>query len=87
MQLSDLHASNILVDSCWNVTAVIDLEWVCARPAEMIDVPYWITGLGIVGFCQRHVYPLSSASSAKIYLVSPNGKHGDPVVEVLAREG
>ncbi|KND92743.1 hypothetical protein TOPH_02889 [Tolypocladium ophioglossoides CBS 100239] len=47
MQFSDLHASNILVDSCWNVTAVIDLEWVCARPAEMIDVPYWITGLGI----------------------------------------
>ncbi|CRJ98974.1 hypothetical protein BN1708_009522 [Verticillium longisporum] len=47
MQFSDLHASNIFVDSHWNITAVIDLEWICARPIEMIDVPYWITGLGI----------------------------------------
>lgn len=47
MQFSDLHQSNILVDAQWNITAIIDLEWVCSRPAEMIDVPYWITGLSI----------------------------------------
>ncbi|KAM0267825.1 hypothetical protein ACHAQH_010071 [Verticillium albo-atrum] len=47
MQFSDLHASNIFVDSHWNITAVIDLEWICARPIEMIDAPHWITGLGV----------------------------------------
>ena len=47
MQFSDLHASNLLVDENWNITGVIDLEWMCARPAGMVDVPYWITGLGI----------------------------------------
>ncbi|KAL2755825.1 hypothetical protein ACRALDRAFT_1033775 [Sodiomyces alcalophilus JCM 7366] len=47
MQFTDLHGSNIFVDDHWNVTAIIDLEWICARPIEMIDVPYWITGRGI----------------------------------------
>lgn len=47
MQFSDLHARNILVDADWNITGLIDLEWICSRPAEMVDVPYWITGLGI----------------------------------------
>jgi hypothetical protein len=47
MQFSDFHASNILVDSDWNITGLIDLEWMCSRPTEMLDVPYWITGLGI----------------------------------------
>lgn len=44
LQLTDFHASNILVDSEWNVTGLIDLEWICALPAEMLDVPYWLTG-------------------------------------------
>lgn len=44
LQLTDLHASNILVDDDWNITCLIDLEWICALPAEMIAVPYWLTG-------------------------------------------
>ncbi|KAI1839579.1 hypothetical protein JX266_014210 [Neoarthrinium moseri] len=47
LQLTDLHASNIFVDKDWNVTTVIDLEWVCALPIEMLAVPYWLTGRGI----------------------------------------
>lgn len=47
MQFSDFHPSNIFVDPDWNITTVVDFEWVCARPAEMIDVPYWITGLDV----------------------------------------
>lgn len=47
LQLTDLHASNILVDEQWNVTCLIDLEWLCALPAEMLSVPYWLTGCAI----------------------------------------
>lgn len=47
LQLTDFHASNILVDKDWNVTGLIDLEWICALPAEMLDVPYWLTGCAV----------------------------------------
>ncbi|KAI1351502.1 hypothetical protein F5Y01DRAFT_121139 [Xylaria sp. FL0043] len=47
LQHTDLHASNILVDKDWNVTGLIDLEWVCALPAEKLAVPYWLTGCAI----------------------------------------
>ncbi|KAM9882165.1 aminoglycoside phosphotransferase [Verticillium dahliae] len=47
LQFTDLHASNILVDKEWNVTGIIDLEWICSLPLEMLDVPYWLTGCAI----------------------------------------
>lgn len=47
LQLTDFHESNIFVDEHWNITCVIDLEWVCALPPEMLAVPYWLTGHGI----------------------------------------
>lgn len=47
LQLTDLHESNILVDKDWNVTCLIDLEWVCSLPAAVLGVPYWLTGRGI----------------------------------------
>jgi len=47
LQLTDFHASNIFVDKDWNITCLIDHEWVCALPAEMLSVPYWLTGCGI----------------------------------------
>jgi hypothetical protein len=47
LQLTDLHASNIFVDDDWNITCLIDLEWLCALPAEMLNVPYWLTGFSI----------------------------------------
>ncbi|POR34351.1 Uncharacterized protein TPAR_05431 [Tolypocladium paradoxum] len=47
LQLTDFHASNILVDKQWNVTGLIDLEWICALPSEMLAVPYWLTGCSI----------------------------------------
>ncbi|PNY25379.1 Aminoglycoside phosphotransferase [Tolypocladium capitatum] len=47
LQLTDLHSSNIFVDNDWNVTRLIDLEWVCSLPREMLAVPYWLTGRGI----------------------------------------
>lgn len=47
LQLTDLHASNIFVDEEWNITCLIDLEWICALPVEMLAAPYWLTGCGI----------------------------------------
>ena len=47
LQFTDLHGSNLFVDGDWNITCIMDLEWICALPAEMLAVPYWLTGHGI----------------------------------------
>ncbi|KAF1962006.1 hypothetical protein CC80DRAFT_531758 [Byssothecium circinans] len=47
LNLTDVNPSNIFVDDDWNVKCLIDLEWICALPAEMLDVPYWLTGCSI----------------------------------------
>ncbi|POR32377.1 Uncharacterized protein TPAR_07412 [Tolypocladium paradoxum] len=47
LQFTDFHASNIFVDKDWNITCLIDLEWVCSLPREMLAVPYWLSGRGI----------------------------------------
>ncbi|KAF5248946.1 hypothetical protein FANTH_5649 [Fusarium anthophilum] len=43
LQFTDLHASNIFVDDDWNVTCLLDLEWISALPVEMLAAPYWVT--------------------------------------------
>lgn len=43
LQLTDLHPSNIFVDDDWNIRCVIDLEWACSRPIEMLHPPTWLT--------------------------------------------
>ncbi len=47
LQLTDQHACNMIVDDDWNITCLIDVEWVCALPSEMLHVPYWLTERGI----------------------------------------
>jgi len=47
LQLDDFHASNIFVDANWNITSLIDLEYICALPVERLTVPYWLTGCAI----------------------------------------
>lgn len=42
LQFTDFHASNIFVDDEWNIVALIDLEFICALPPSMMDVPYWL---------------------------------------------
>ncbi|CZR64581.1 uncharacterized protein PAC_14479 [Phialocephala subalpina] len=49
LQLTDFYASNIFVDKDGNITCLIDHEWVCALPTEMLSVPYWLTGCAIDG--------------------------------------
>ncbi|GAB0135641.1 hypothetical protein EsDP_00003972 [Epichloe bromicola] len=42
LKLTDVNPSNIFVDDDWNVRGLIDLEWICATPVEMLEVPYWL---------------------------------------------
>lgn len=42
--LTDLHTSNIFVNEQWQVTSLIDLEWACSHPVEMLRPPHWLTG-------------------------------------------
>ncbi|KAJ6008457.1 hypothetical protein N7540_012433 [Penicillium herquei] len=41
--LTDLHPSNIFVDDNWHIASIVDLEWTCSRPIEMIRTPTWLT--------------------------------------------
>ncbi|TPX15568.1 uncharacterized protein E0L32_004266 [Thyridium curvatum] len=44
LSLTDLHQSNIFVDDDWHITKIIDLEWACARPLDMLGPPSWLSG-------------------------------------------
>lgn len=44
LTLTDLLQPNILVDEKWSITGLIDLEWACSFPAEMIHTPWWLAG-------------------------------------------
>lgn len=43
-KLNDLHGSNIMVDNDLNIQYLIDLEWACSQPIEMIHPPHWFAG-------------------------------------------
>ncbi|GAB7340511.1 hypothetical protein MBLNU457_6931t1 [Dothideomycetes sp. NU457] len=47
LMLTDLHQSNVFVDENWHITALIDLEWACVRPLEMLQPPYWLTSKSV----------------------------------------
>ncbi|KAL3455738.1 hypothetical protein BJX64DRAFT_281883 [Aspergillus heterothallicus] len=46
MTLTDLHQSNLFVDGDWNIKSLVDLEWTCSLPVEMLHPPYWLTSRG-----------------------------------------
>ncbi|GAP89705.1 putative aminoglycoside phosphotransferase [Rosellinia necatrix] len=43
LTLTDIHASNIFVDEEWNIRYLIDLEWACSLPIEMLHPPSWLS--------------------------------------------
>ncbi|KAG0645020.1 hypothetical protein D0Z07_9191 [Hyphodiscus hymeniophilus] len=45
--LTDLHGSNIFVDCDWHIKYIVDLEWACSLPIEMLTPPYWITSRAV----------------------------------------
>lgn len=42
--LIDVHPNNVFVDTDWRIKSLIDLEWACVRPVEMLLPPVWVTG-------------------------------------------
>ncbi|KAL8694225.1 MAG: hypothetical protein Q9224_003611, partial [Gallowayella concinna] len=40
----DIHPNNVFVDANWRIKCLIDLEWACVRPVEMLLAPVWVTG-------------------------------------------
>ncbi|WPH04260.1 Hypothetical protein R9X50_00714900 [Acrodontium crateriforme] len=54
LSLTDLHASNIFVDSDWNITCIIDLEFACVLPIQMVTVPHWLNNRGIDQITDSH---------------------------------
>lgn len=47
LSLTDMHQSNIFVDENWHVTNIIDLEWACVHPLEMLSPPHWLSDQGL----------------------------------------
>lgn len=47
LTLTDLHQSNIFVDNDWHIKCLVDLEWACSLPLEMLHPPYWLTSRGV----------------------------------------
>lgn len=39
LQFTDLHASNIFVDADWNITGIIDLDFICSLSPDMLCMP------------------------------------------------
>lgn len=39
LTLTDINTSNIFVDEKWNIKYLIDLEWACSLPIEMLHPP------------------------------------------------
>lgn len=43
LNFTDLSQTNIFVDDRWDIKGLIDLEWACSHPVEMIHPPHWLT--------------------------------------------
>lgn len=42
VRLTDINIPNIFVDKDWNVTGIVDPEWLYAMPPESLNVPAWL---------------------------------------------
>lgn len=78
LQLTDFHQSNIMVDKDWNVTCLIDLEWISALPAESLSVPYWLTGCSIDTIIDDAYPVFDEARKLSLQTMEENGKHIHP---------
>ncbi|KAJ5383726.1 hypothetical protein N7517_001637 [Penicillium concentricum] len=54
-RLTDLHPSNIFVDSDWNV------KFACSPPAETLRPPYWLTGCSVDELIDEQLETFSEA--------------------------
>lgn len=76
MQLTDLHPGNFLVDDQWNIASLVDLEWVCARPPQMFDIPSWITSRSLDEICSP-AYKAEYAAEREKFMAAFNEAERD----------
>lgn len=50
MALTDLHPENIFVDKSFNISTILDLEFSCSQPLEMLYPPLWLSGMVLDNF-------------------------------------
>ncbi|KAK3364970.1 hypothetical protein B0T24DRAFT_652204 [Lasiosphaeria ovina] len=68
------NGPNILVDEDWNVTCLIDLEWICALPVEMLAVPYWLASCSIDNTIEDEYGPFDEARQAFLAAMDEESK-------------
>jgi hypothetical protein len=78
-RLTDLHPSNIFVDSNWNVKFVIDLEWACSLPAETFRPPYWLTGRSVDDITGEYLEPFREAYEEFVDVFEEEEKEFPPI--------
>lgn len=83
-RLTDLHPSNIYVDSQWNIKKVIDLEWTCSLPAETSRPPYWLTGRPIDFLTGEHLNNFKKAYEVFVDTFKEEERTYPPVRDVCA---
>ncbi|EKV19139.1 hypothetical protein PDIG_06360 [Penicillium digitatum PHI26] len=83
-RLTDLHPSNIFVDSQWNVKFVIDLEWACSLPAETLHPPYWLTGRSVDELTGEHLEEFREAYEEFVGIFEEEEKLFPPINNVYS---
>lgn len=90
LQLTDFHQSNIFVDADWNVVGMIDLEWICSLPVEILSVPYWLTGCSIDGIIDEEYETFNEARQAFLAAMDEEAeitglkpKHDIPLTQIM----
>ncbi|KAJ5198289.1 uncharacterized protein N7498_007406 [Penicillium cinerascens] len=81
-KLTDLHPSNIFVDSQWNIKYLVDLEWACSLPAETLRPPYWLTGRAADDILGEHLVTFSEAHDKFMEIFEEEEKQYPPLFNV-----
>ena len=78
-RLTDLHPSNIFVDSDWHVKWIVDLEWACSLPAETLRPPYWLTGRSLDDLTGKHLDAFGHAYEEFVDIFKEEEKFFPPI--------
>lgn len=60
LQITDLHECNLFVDAEYNITALVDLEWACSLPPELLELPCWLSENQILDLVDTDTYVQST---------------------------
>jgi hypothetical protein len=91
---TDFHQSNIFVDEDWHITSLVDLEWACTRPIEMLRTPTWLTDKAVdeiaeepaeYDMMRREFMDILVAEEQRLDMTSASN-HGSPQLSSIMEE-